>query len=1293
MSVEKKATDKTENAQELKRLRKITDEMFDLVCVVSLEGRFEWVSRSHETLGYIQDQLLGESALDYVHPDDQEKVARDFSAFLKAGRETAKISYRYLKADGSYLWFETMGKFLYDAAGKQKSILFSSRDVSARIEAERHLRKSEREKRALVESFNEMIFVIDEHLVYREVFSHEKNALYIEKEHIVGKHIGDIGFPEPAVSIIEDALVHVLQTLVPERIEYYFDFPDGRHWYDAQISPMRGIDGQSGGVICVVRDISMRVEVEEALQAEKQRLTHILEATRAGTWEWNVQTGELILNERWAEIIGYRLEELEPVSIETWQRFAHPEDLKKSEEALNGLFAKEVDYYDMRLRMLHRDGHWVWVADRGNVISWNEAGEPLRLSGTHIDVTQEKKTSDALQERTEEMARFFKVNLDLMAIVDSEGRFVRVNREWEHVLGYAPHVLVGQKFMDFVHPDDLAMTESVFEALPNRGEVKGFINRYRCEGGGYRSIEWRSQVHGGLFYAAARDVTRQQEERSALRQMVKTSGYFLGLHSEELDYQKITDEFLSLCDGKAAFFNLYDADGKAFITMALSGNDKVLRRATEMLGFAIKGSSWPHNPLRAEQIKDQITTRFDSLSDLAGDILPRSVVQAIERTFGVGETVIVKIMRKGRMLGDFTLVMGRGKSFDQEEIAEIFSNQLGLAIDRHRAELASEKTRDELERSEEQYRTLVDEIDQGLALYELLFDEENEPVDFKILSVNGAFEVLSGRSREAVVGKRASEVFADSYALWLERFARVALTGESAHYEDHVPQANRYFSIHAYCPKPGYFAVLMEEISERQRLKERLAARDRLLTKLSEQVPGGIYQFRKAPDGTFSFPFASEGIEVVYGLTPDEIMADADAVFARVHPDDILHLYASISESAESMSIWNEEYRILLDNQEIRWIQGSARPEELEDGSILWYGYISDITELKSKQNEIEYLSFHDSLTGLYNRRYMEDAMGRLDHGRQLPLSVIMLDVNGLKLMNDAFGHAEGDALLEAVARILKKSCRADDLIGRVGGDEFLVLLPMTSEAEAESILDRILKVAEEETEGILPVSVAVGLATKTETDQSLEAVQKHADHQMYKDKRKRGRAARKKAVALVVDRLEATIPTERAHLEGVRDHSLKLAKALGLPREETERIGQAARLHDIGKVALPAGLLNKEGPLSAGDRRLVEQHAEIGYQILRSVEHHAQVAEIVWHHHERWDGKGYPLGLKGEKIPLASRILMVADAYEAMTGERSYKEKLSWEEALDELQRCAGTQFDPKLVEVFNRMMKGRKH
>lgn len=385
-----------------------------------------------------------------------------------------------------------------------------------------------------------------------------------------------------------------------------------------------------------------------------------------------------------------------------------------------------------------------------------------------------------------------------------------------------------------------------------------------------------------------------------------------------------------------------------------------------------------------------------------------------------------------------------------------------------------------------------------------------------------------------------------------------------------------------------------------------------------------------------------------------------------------------------------EEQTLLLskDGKEIP-IQDSASPIKDKTGHVTGVVLVfRDITEKREKEKQIEYLSFNDYLTGLYNRRYMEDSIRRLDAPRSLPFALIRLDVNGLKLTNDAFGHEMGDRLLQEVASILKKTCRSEDILCRTGGDEFDILLPNTTEKEAQLITQRINEEASKTRIESVMVSLAIGYSVKEHDEQNIYEILKEADNAMYKNKLQYGRIMRSKTIETVLVSINNKYDKEQLHTEMVSHFCETIAKGLKLNQRETEEIKTAGILHDIGKIMVPPELLNKSEPLNNEEWEVIKRHPVISYQILRGVDEYAGLAEYVLYHHERWDGKGYPEGLQGESIPLQARIICVADAYEAMTAQRSYHTVKTKDEALQELELCAGTQFDPAVVKVFLSMM-----
>ena len=345
---------------------------------------------------------------------------------------------------------------------------------------------------------------------------------------------------------------------------------------------------------------------------------------------------------------------------------------------------------------------------------------------------------------------------------------------------------------------------------------------------------------------------------------------------------------------------------------------------------------------------------------------------------------------------------------------------------------------------------------------------------------------------------------------------------------------------------------------------------------------------------------------------------------------------------------------------------------------------VRNIDKRKKREDEIIYLGYHDKLTELFNRRFVEEEIKRLDTKRQLPISIVMGDLNNLKLINDTFGHNEGDKILKETAELLKRMCRSDDILARWGGDEFVILLPKTSVASSEEIVARIKNECKKLINKKLPLSLAIGIATKTEVNQNIDEIIKEAESNMYKNKL----GEKESSASSIISALEQT-PYEKSnetmeHTFRIKDFAIKLGKSIKLHSSQLDELSLLASLHDIGKVAIPETILLKEGKLTEKEWLVIKRHPEIGFNIARSSPQIVHIAKFILSCHENWDGSGYPQGLAEEAIPLLSRIVSIADAYDVMTNERIYKKTMSKDAAVEELKRCAGTQFDPVLVEKF---------
>lgn len=347
-------------------------------------------------------------------------------------------------------------------------------------------------------------------------------------------------------------------------------------------------------------------------------------------------------------------------------------------------------------------------------------------------------------------------------------------------------------------------------------------------------------------------------------------------------------------------------------------------------------------------------------------------------------------------------------------------------------------------------------------------------------------------------------------------------------------------------------------------------------------------------------------------------------------------------------------------------------------------GYLLDITEREQAQAAIRYLSQYDRLTGLINRSFIDTELDHLHQQAYFPFSIIMIDVNGLKIINDTFGHEQGDRCLKKLASILTNCCRTNDMAARWGGDEFLILLPDADETVALAACSQIKAACSAEEEELSGVSVSMGIGCADNGLINVQEVISLAEERMYRNKLLQSNSNLNALIASLQKTLWEKSNETEEHCQRLSHLVSRVGEAMKLSQSHLDELKLLAALHDIGKVAIPHEILDKPGPLTSEEWELIKTHTEVGYRIAQFSPQMASIAQAILAHHERWDGKGYPLGLQGPDIPLIARILSIADAYDVMTHERPYKQPISHSEALQELLRCSGTQFDPELVHIF---------
>ncbi len=598
----------------------------------------------------------------------------------------------------------------------------------------------------------------------------------------------------------------------------------------------------------------------------------------------------------------------------------------------------------------------------------------------------------------------------------------------------------------------------------------------------------------------------------------------------------------------------------------------------------------------------------------------------------------------------------------------------------------------ELREVQDRYRLLYNTMNQGV-IY-----QDNEG---NITSCNPAAERILGLTADQIRGKTAMD----------PRWRMIDEDGKSIPGEDHPamialrtrkkvgpvvrgvyhPEEDRYvwLSISAIPlfaaddENPSEVYATIEDITKRRDAQKAVQAAKERLELVMDNLPIGIAV--NSVDPKVNFKYMNDNFCKIYDVRREELekrdnfwkAVYENATFREEIKKEVL---SDVASGDVERMVW-EDVPIEKEGQPTRYISAYNTPLPEAD---LFVSAVIDVTDRKRKEKEIRHISNHDYLTGIPNRRYYQEALTRYDNALHYPLGIIIMDMNGLKLINDAYGYEAGNQALRMTARVLKKIQGSKDFIARIGGDEFAMVCSNTNADEMDERVASIEKEMTLQKVRDIPLSLALGYDIKHDKKRNIRTILVRAENNMHKNKVLIGESVRTDTILSILEALQTKFTEEKVHSERVSHICKLIGEAMDLRSHEILELEKAGLYHDIGKISVPDALLEKPGKLTSREWKKMKEHTLHGYQILRAADRYSGIAEYAMSHHERMDGKGYPNRVKGKEIPLFSRIIAVADAYEAMTSDRPYRKALTEEEALAELKKHAGTQFDADVVDVF---------
>ncbi len=991
-----------------------------------------------------------------------------------------------------------------------------------------------------------------------------------------------------------------------------------------------------------VNEHYLEKELFELIKTDTSYFNFVQEGSLDGMWYWNLEAIEdEWLSPRFWEVLGYDPKEKTHSSSE-WQDIIFKDDLAKATENFNKHLQDPKHPYDQIVRYKHKNGSTVWIRCRGIAIR-DEHGKPIRMLGAHVDITDLKQKEFALIESEQRFHATVQSLDDGVVIHAFDSSIIDFNNRALEILGLSKNQLLGKTASDsiwrFVDENEKPLPEDKYPItliLTNKKPINhlliGVVQPKN------KAIVW-VQVNGTPIF----------DLHGNIKEVVIS--FF--------DVSQLKNSIKELAESENRFRNLFEKAPFGYQSLDAAGRFLIVNEKwLEIMGYS----------------EEEVIGKW------FGDFLTPDMKAPFEKRFEM-------FKKSGSVYSEFSMktkdgnviLVGFDGTASYDDNHEFLHTHCTIT-DITEINIANEK----LNQRNALIEGLFNHMISGVAIYEVINDGSRGS-DYIIKDFNNISLKWENKTRDEVVGKALSELHPniDDSGI-IDFFRKVWKTGESITFpvRQYVNgNYNRWHENRIFKLPTGEIVAMYDDVTERVLIeKQRDKEQKDLLTSQKIAKLGTWRMDVKTNKVTWS-----EELYKMYGFDSTKPVPPYTEHMKLFTEKSWNQLSTALALTRSKGIPYELELEMALKGEARGWVWVRGEAEYDDQGHIVSLtGAAQDITKQKRAEYEIIHAANHDYLTNLYNRRYFVNAFNTFVENKCSSLGLMMIDINGLKIINDAYGHVQGDDAIKRVSNLLRDVFNQDEVIARIGGDEFAVLIPRKNDLQLQNYKDKLFTRSNNIKIHNIPVSLAIGYEILKDTDENIDELLTRAENQLYRHKITVGDSIRNHAIKAILNTLTEKYEEEKIHSKHVSMICKEIGIELGLNKEDIDILELAGMYHDIGKISIPDAILNKPGKLTNEEYDIIKTHTLVGYQILRAADEYSGLAEYALSHHERWDGNGYPKGLSGKDIPLFSRIINIADSFEAMSADRPYHKGKPIEEAILEIKRCTGTQFDPEIANIF---------